>query len=175
MFYITHIQSTAIFNYQQSDPRAGSANDEEFFMKYAAVILLGFTLLFSAVVLSACQRENTVCLPDNGTPEPRPDLAELIAMPPDDSPASPVEVSIAGKIMTVDKVVNGPLCNDTWSGTVYVGCDVIVAGWQADEGPLFLKGCNLQIEPGTVVYVADHNDAAYYKGCSCHTGEGPGE
>ena len=77
--------------------------------------------------------------------------------------------------MEVDKVVDYPLCNDNWSGTVYVNCKVQVAEAEldADANPLFLKGCNLNIEPNTVVYVAAHNDAAYYKGCSCHTGEVP--
>jgi hypothetical protein len=74
-------------------------------------------------------------------------------------------------MMTVDRVVSGPLCNDRWQGTVYVGCEVQVLEWS--ETPLFLKDCDLTIEPGTVVYVADHNDAAYYNGCSCHTGELP--
>lgn len=68
-----------------------------------------------------------------------------------------------------------PLCNDVWSGTVYVGCDARVAQAALDEesNPLFLKGCDLDIAPNTVVYVAAHNDAPYYKGCSCHTGEAP--
>ncbi len=76
---------------------------------------------------------------------------------------------IGGKEIQVDKVVSGPLCNDTWRGTVYVTCDVQVYAWE--ETPTFLKDCNLQVEPDTVVYVADHNDTAYYNGCSCHTGE----
>lgn len=80
-------------------------------------------------------------------------------------------VEIGGKQMLVDKVVSGPLCNDTWQGTVYVTCDVQVAKWNEDENPIFLKGCNFTVEPGTIVYVAAHNDAAYYNGCSCHTGE----
>jgi hypothetical protein len=68
--------------------------------------------------------------------------------------------------------VSGPLCNDRWEGTVYVTCDVQVAPWdEEEENPLFFKDCDLEIEPGTIVYVADHNDAPYYKGCSCHTGE----
>jgi hypothetical protein len=77
--------------------------------------------------------------------------------------------------MEVDKIVDYPLCNDDWSGTVYVSCDARVAEAEldADANPLFFKGCNLNIAPNTVVYVAAHNDAAYYKGCSCHTGEGP--
>ena len=78
-------------------------------------------------------------------------------------------MEIGGKTITVDKVVEGPLCNDTWSGTVYVACNVQVYPWE--EQPTFLKNCNLSIAPGTIVYVADHNDTAYYNGCSCHTGE----
>ena len=76
---------------------------------------------------------------------------------------------IGGKTINVDKVVEGPLCNDAWSGTVYVTCSVQVYAWQ--ETPTFLKNCNLSIAPETVVYVAYHNDTAYYTGCSCHTGE----
>jgi hypothetical protein len=87
----------------------------------------------------------------------------------------PVQVEIGGKMITVDRLVEGPLCNDTWSGTVYVGCSAMVgqSKMDADENPLFLQGCDLHIEPNTIVYVAAHNDAAYYKGCSCHTGEDP--
>jgi hypothetical protein len=50
-----------------------------------------------------------------------------------------------------------------------VACDLQIAAW--GEEPTFLEDCNLNIEPGTIVYVAAHNDAPYYKGCSCHTGE----
>ncbi len=75
--------------------------------------------------------------------------------------------------MVVDRVVEGPLCDDHWQGTVYVGCGVQVKEWS--EKPLFLKDCDLTIEPGSVVYVADHNNAAYYNGCSCHTTEEPGQ
>ena len=42
-----------------------------------------------------------------------------------------------------------------------------------EDNPLFLKGCDLHIEPNTIVYVADHNDQPFYKGCSCHTGKEP--
>jgi hypothetical protein len=75
---------------------------------------------------------------------------------------------IGGKDIQVDRVVEGPLCNDTWSGTVYVTCNVQVYPWEGT--PTFLRNCNLNIEPRTVVYVASHNNAAYYNGCSCHTG-----
>ena len=97
-------------------------------------------------------------------------MERLSSSEPVDS-TSPVEVKINGKMMTADKVVTGPLCNDQWKGSVYVACDVQVFKWE--EEPLFLKSCDLGIEPGTVVYVAYHNDAAYYNGCSCHTGEQP--
>ena len=73
----------------------------------------------------------------------------------------------------VDRVVQGPLCNDTWHGKVYVDCDIQIAAWE--ETPKFLSECDLVIAPGTVVFVAAHNDAAYYKGCSCHTAEEPGQ
>jgi hypothetical protein len=74
--------------------------------------------------------------------------------------------------MQVDKLVDYPLCNDNWSGTVYVSCEAQVAQAELDAGsnPLFLQGCNLKIAPNTVVYVAAHNDAAFYQGCSCHAG-----
>ena len=78
-------------------------------------------------------------------------------------------MEIGGRTIPVDKVVEGPLCNDTWSGIVYVGCNVQVYRWEED--PTFLKDCKLTIAPETVVYVAYHYDTAYYKGCSCHTGE----
>lgn len=71
--------------------------------------------------------------------------------------------------MQVDVLVSGPVCNDRWHGSVYVSCEAQVAPWE--ELPLFFEQCDLEIEPGTVVYVGAHNDTAYYQGCSCHTGE----
>jgi hypothetical protein len=125
------------------------------------LILLGALLL-----LTACGSKSS-CPPITGTPR-------YLTVPPDQLPtpipvAGPVDVKIGNEIIKVDKVVSGPLCNDTWSGTVYVSCKVQVYSWQKD--PTFLKNCNLSIAPGTVVYVAYHNDTAYYNGCSCHTGE----
>jgi len=84
------------------------------------------------------------------------------------------QVEIGGKSVVVDRVVEGPLCTGTWRGTVYVTCNVQVYAWE--EQPTFLQGCDLTIEPGTVVYVADHGDEPYYKGCACHAGsDGSGE
>jgi hypothetical protein len=131
-------------------------------------ILLGF-LLF------ACTRNNTVCPADEGTTtRPALQLADLIELPPPTSDSSePIQVEIKGRKMEVDKLVDYPLCNDNWTGTVYVSCDAQVAEAELDveSNPLFLAGCHLNIAPNTVVYVAAHNDAPYYKGCSCHTGQ----
>lgn len=126
--------------------------------------------------LSACERSNSVCTPEVGTPKPTLQLADILEMTPvPDSATIPLTVEIKGKLMEVDKVVDYPLCNDDWSGIVYVSCDARVAEatLDAEENPLFFEGCNLNIEPNTIVYVAAHNDVAYYKGCSCHTGENP--
>jgi hypothetical protein len=120
------------------------------------------------LLLTACETKPT-CPP---TPETERHIvwSEIEKL---SSPATgisrPEKVKINGKITQVDKVVTGPLCNDHWNGTVYVACNVQVLEWK--ENPLFLKDCDLNIEPDTVVYVAYHNDAAYYNGCSCHTGQ----
>jgi hypothetical protein len=128
------------------------------------------------LLFTACERERSGCIEENATPLPKPQLEDLIAQTPvPNISETPVSVEIKRKMVTVDKLVDYPLCNDNWSGTVYVSCDAQVADAEldADENPLFFKGCDLNIEPNTVVYVAAHNDAAYYKGCSCHTGAAP--
>jgi hypothetical protein len=134
-------------------------------------LLITLSMFFT----TACERKKTVCPPDYGTPAPTLQLADLIHSASPSSPIGPIEVEIQGQRKQVDKLVNYPLCNDNWSGTVYVSCEARVAEAELDANanPLFLKGCNLTIAPGTVVYVAAHNDAAYYKGCSCHTGDTP--
>ncbi len=103
-----------------------------------------------------------------GTPHYLTVPPELLPTPQPFPTASQVE--IGGKSVLVDRVVEGPLCRGTWSGTVYVNCNVQIYPWEGQ--PTFLKDCDLTIEPGTVVYVADHGDEPYYKGCSCHTGLG---
>jgi hypothetical protein len=104
-----------------------------------------------------------------GTPEYLTIPPEELPTPVSETNSSPISMEIGGRTITVDKVIEGPLCNDTWSGTVYVTCNVQVYPWE--EQPTFLKNCNLTIAPETIVFVADHNDTAYYNGCSCHTGE----
>ncbi len=121
------------------------------------------------VLLTSCQASAPVCPVITGTPA-------YLTIPPDQLPtptpgAGPVPVKIGSSEMLVDKVVRGPLCNDTWSGAVYVACDVQVYPWV--EQPTFLKDCQLNIDPHAVIYVAYHNNTAYYQGCSCHSGETP--
>ena len=134
-------------------------------MKFS-LVLICFALL---LVASACQPVAPICPPDSVTFVSDSSQFSLPSSP--DLSPSPEQVEINDKTMSVDDVIHGPLCNSQWSGTIYVACDLQIIEWQED--PTFLKDCSLSIEPGTVVYVAAHNDAPYYKGCSCHTGEDP--
>ena len=131
--------------------------------------LLVLCILF--IMVSACGRRDNVCPPKIETHSSGDTLNNLqsSALFPGTSSA-PNEIEIWGKSIRVDQVVHGTLCDGRWSGTVYVDCDVSVAPW--GENPTFLDDCNLDIEPGTVVYVAKHNNEAFYKGCSCHYTEG---
>ncbi len=120
--------------------------------------------------LSACQKAESICQWATGTPR------YITTLPADGTiteslnpPASSTTIDIGKRTITFDQVIEGPLCNGNWSGMVYVTCNVQVYPWV--EEPTFLKNCNLKIAPGTVVYVAYHNNTAYYNGCSCHTGE----
>ena len=126
------------------------------------------------LLTSACQAAAPVCPPDSVTYTTDSTLlsASTSREEFEKSPA-PMLVEINGKEMLFDDVIHGALCGGDWSGTVYVACDLQIALW--DEEPTFLENCALNIEPGTVVYVAAYNDAPYYKGCSCHTGEGVSE
>lgn len=133
-------------------------------MKHLLFIFLSLFIL----LLAGCQNNPQACPVPTGPPQ-------YLTVPPEKLTASPAngpgEVKIGWQTISVDKIVEGPLCNDTWSGTVYVGCNVQVYPWQ--EEPTFLKDCQLNITSGTIVYVAYHNNAAYYNGCSCHTGATP--
>jgi len=128
-------------------------------------------ILLAVGGLLGCQPQSNPCQRGDTTPvylTVLPTPAPLMTPTPGPSP-TPILVNIGGKMIAVDKIVEGPLCNDTWSGTVYVSCNVQVMAW--DKRPDFLKGCSLTIAPGTVVYVAAHKDVPFYNGCSCHTGE----
>ncbi|MES0359593.1 MAG: hypothetical protein ABUK20_01645 [Anaerolineales bacterium] len=134
-------------------------------MKYFLALIYLSLLLFA----SACQPAAPICPPDSITYIS--DSSQFSASSSPDQSPLPGQVEINGKSMSVDDVIHGPLCDSQWSGTIYVACDLQIIEWQED--PTFLKECSLSIEPGTVVYVAAHNDDPYYKGCSCHTGEDP--
>jgi hypothetical protein len=88
--------------------------------------------------------------------------------PPEDIEfqTTPQQIEIGRQQVMVDEVISGDLCNDTWSGTVYVTCDLRIPAWE--EESLFLQDCDLEIEEGTIVYVEAHGDQPYYEGCSCH-------
>jgi len=128
-------------------------------------IVTGIALL----CLSACQKQVSACPNPTGTREYLKVAPEELPAPIFETNSAPITIKIGGKPILVNRIVEGPLCNDSWSGMVYITCNVQVYQWE--EQPTFLKDCNLSIAPGSVVYVAYHNDTAYYNGCSCHTGE----
>ena len=135
-------------------------------MRYIAATIL-ISVLF---LVSACQRVSTVCPEGSITYFTSIGSLPSFTSSEDSEPiTTPTLVQIKGKMTEVDRVIHGPICADTWEGTIYVACDIQVAEW--DEAPLFFEECPLTIKPDTKIFVAAHNDTAYYKGCSCHTGE----
>jgi hypothetical protein len=132
---------------------------------------LALGLIFFAGVVAACQPAKPACPEGSITYLPE---AASFGETAGDTPASGSSLEeIGGKMLAVDQVVHGPLCNQTLNGTVYVACDLQIVAWADKENPTFLKDCDFHVMPGSVIYVAAHNDAAYYQGCSCHTGEAP--
>jgi hypothetical protein len=132
-------------------------------MKYRNVLVITILLL----ITSACKGD--VCPEGSVTYLQDPTLfPNLTIVAEGNSSPTPSLVEIGGRMVEVDRLIQGPVCNDVWSGIVYVSCNVQVADWTGTDYPTFLKNCNLTVEPETVVYVAAHNDAAYYNGCSCH-------
>jgi hypothetical protein len=130
-------------------------------------------LLLLAWLAGACQSSAPTC--PSGSLTYLPDAASFQAHPLDSATSGSTLQEIGGKMLVVDRVIHGPLCNDTLSGTVYVACDLQIVAWADKDSPTFLKDCEFHVQPGSVIYVAAHNDAAYYQGCSCHTGEAPGD
>jgi hypothetical protein len=122
--------------------------------------LMLLPILLVAACSSTCPPESITQVSDIGSLSPAVQTADSA------SSSTPTLVEIKGNMLEVNRVIEGPLCNDTWSGTIYVSCDIQVAEWE--EKPTFLESCDLNIEEGTVVYVAAHNDKKYSKGCSCH-------
>jgi len=126
---------------------------------YPILVLAALLVLFSA-----CQPAAPVCPPGtltHRTGQPPPSGGAVTPSP------GPSQVTIGGTTLQVDQVLHGYLCDHSLRGTVYVACDIQVNEW-ADK-PLFLDGCNFTVAPGTVIYVAAHNNTAYYNGCAaCH-------
>lgn len=127
--------------------------------------LFVFILFF---LLSACQTEAHACPPESITYISNPSSLQNLRSNDSTKPSADT-IEINGQEMQVDQVIRGTLCNGSWKGTIYVPCEIQIYEWEED--PTFLKNCDLTIEPGTVVYVAAHNEEPYYQGCSCHFGE----
>ena len=127
-----------------------------------------FLISICTLLVGGCQPD--VCEPGSITyvadATSLPDTATVLESGLTDGSTS---IQIGKKTVEVDRVIHGPLCNDHWSGKIYVDCDVQIVAWTEEEGVNFLENCDLVIDPGTIVYVAAHNNAAYYKGCNaCH-------
>lgn len=125
-------------------------------------------LLMFLGLAAACQPAAPTCPPGSVTYLAYSNPPQSLADPTAGKPKQQL-VEINGQQIQVDQVVQGMLCSGKWSGTVYVPCQIQVYAWE--ENPDFLKKCELDIAPGSVVYVAAHHDEPYYQGCSCHSGE----
>jgi hypothetical protein len=139
-------------------------------MKTSIALLLASSLLF----VSACERKAIVCSEGSVTYLSDSDIESLAKLSSTGNPEKaymPATVEIKGKKTKVDMLVQGPVCNTTLAGKVYVGCDIQIPGWDKEHPPVFFQDCDFKVEPGSVVYVARHNDAVFKKGCACHTGE----
>ena len=124
-------------------------------------------LLLCMVGLTACQPVEPICIEDSIRYVDSVQQLPPLTAPPADSEKSQIPIEIKGKTILVDDVISGPLCNNHLSGKVYITCDLDIVAWKA--APNFLDGCDFEVEPGSEVYVASHNNAVYYKGCdSCH-------
>lgn len=121
-------------------------------------------MLCVILLLSACKAE---CPPERISYLDDSTLFPQITSAADlEKTSSPTWIEIKGKEIQVDRIITGPVCNDTWKGTIYLTCDIQIPSWETD--PFFLQDCNLEFTEDTVVYVEAHNDKRYDKGCSCH-------
>lgn len=101
------------------------------------------------------------------TATPKPPATSTPASEQSHDPSTtPVLVEIGGRMVSVDRIIEGFLCTDAWQGTIYVSPDVEVNPW-TDE-PSFLRECDLRVDEGTIVHVASHPGEVFYRGCTCH-------
>ncbi len=133
-------------------------------MKNKLFVLFSLTIII--LTLSACKEAGSLC--SAGEIKYRSRENSFPALSNQD--LNPQSIEIKGKTINFDHVVSGQLCNNQLKGTVYVGCDIEL--YEIDEKSLFLDGCEFSVDPGTIIYVAAHNNAAYFKGCvSCHASQ----
>lgn len=131
------------------------------------IFFSSFLILFT-IFLTACQPPEPFC--------PEGSLTYLNAEMPipttEEQPASlpksdSITIDLEGKMVQFDQVIHGPVCNNHLNGKVYIACDIQIPQWQ--DKPNFLDGCDFDVSPDAVVYVAAHNNAIYYQGCDfCH-------
>jgi len=115
--------------------------------------------------LSACQPTKPACPEGSVTYQDRTNSFQTGTVDSRKAPAETIDIN--GKSISFDEVIHGQLCNNHLSGTVYIGCDVVVYRWE--ETPNFLDACDFLVTPGSIIYVASHNNTAYYQGCAaCH-------
>lgn len=119
-----------------------------------------FLLPAAAMLLSAC---GASCPPERisyaGDSSDFPPAGDLVEF-------QPSKLELKGRQVEVDRVITGPVCNEHWSGTIYVTCDIQIPAWERD--PFFFQDCDLEVAEGSLVYVEAHNDRVYDEGCSCH-------
>lgn len=129
-------------------------------MKNKTLIII---TLLSIFLLSACMDARSLCVP--GEIQYRERSHPFPAL--EDQTPAPQQVEIKGKMLNFDHVVSGQLCNNHLEGIVYVGCEIEIYEWENASN--FLDQCDFTVAPNTIIYVAAHNNTAYYKGCnSCH-------
>ena len=132
------------------------------------ILFITLWALLPVCLISACQPYAPTCPPGSVT---YLSLEDFTQDNPEQEVINPAQqlVEINGQYVWVNQLLEGILCDGSWSGTVYVPCQVQIYTWE--EEPLFFENCDLSITPGTVIDVATHNDKPYYQGCSCHTGD----
>jgi hypothetical protein len=124
--------------------------------------LLFLTFIF-IILLSACMDASSLCTPGMITYRERDDPFPILT----DVQLNPQQIEVKNKMIDFDQVVSGQLCNNHLEGKVYIGCDIEIYAWE--EKSNFLEDCDFTFAPNTIIYVAAHNNTAYYKGCdSCH-------
>ena len=123
-----------------------------------------FLITIFIAILCSCQRTSSFCSSGAISHRDPSDPFPIIFS----DQKTPQTLEIKRKNINFDQVISGQLCNNNLAGTVYVGCDIEIYSWK--EKSTFLDNCDFEVEPGTIIYVASHNNTAYYKGCdSCHT------